>query len=302
MKISISARVEYAYIKKMGRDANKPYKYSSWGYYILRDLSQPIRGALNLIRAVINVGTSPLIFLGFTVASLFPKFRKGKSFFATIKEQAIKQTSQQLQLAGALAVHGILQVVMGVPLIPYRLFLTAKQRSPRMLDSENFQNLVKIANAEATKPELDNAKLIDSISALMMKFSKAKGRGRALGSQDNQQIKKAFQELVLMKLPKNITTVEASEIDAAIEIGKIFKKATDPLYVDAARGIYVQYPSVEKYNSYPLSVSPDEKWLLRISNEKIPPFISLFQKPMAARAAELATPTNAKRMAGMSKK
>lgn len=297
---------QYDYMRKAMQDARLPYKKSKYGYYIFRDLLQPVRGALNLAFAALFFALAPLAFLAYTIASLFPQFRKGRSFVQTMKESAIRVAGLYLKGALAHAIRGSAQVLLSVPAlligVPYRLFLTGKHGTRSVLDNPKTKDMLNELEVEAAKPDADRVKLYNSTQVLLNKVIKAINRGQQ-SKDELTNVKDAIIESGPFRIPAenakqtleriekvretitNLTTTPQQR--ALLKSLKGLAESSQKL-AEGITGFKVREDKEEQDPVARFAKSADGVWLCDINVPKVPAFVALFKQAVAVRETEVA--------------
>lgn len=170
-------------IKKDVVDTFKPYKS---GYYVQRDLLQPVRGLGNLVRGLFNLIVAPSILI-FTIGLYIKMSWSEKSFKFFSKNLwigSVKAAGGMLDGVTSI-IRGALQILT-TPLtlifrLPIRGFLTATQGW--MTVSQNLENKIVKLTALINKPHktLDDAVFIDQqLRGISVKVDKAEIRGQLI--------------------------------------------------------------------------------------------------------------------------
>lgn len=286
----------FSYIKKTLKSANQPYKSSSYGYYFWRDLFLPIAGALELANVVLVISLTPLLFLGLTVACLFPQFRKGRSFLSSMKDVSLV-VGHSLKVMFNKTLQGVFMLAIYAPAlligIPHRLYLTKKLGSIKLQDNQRHRDLVNSIEQETHQEHPDYIKLIAGIRLLIDKFFKAEDRGRAFSREENEETTQRINELLLMKLPTDIIDKETTDAYVSAVDFATTRKKPCVIYVNDKKGIFFRGPIADVtlglLNKGESQISSDNKWCSKVTVDRIPPFISLFTKAIATRDTQVAT-------------
>ncbi len=182
-------------MKKDFVDTFKPYKAN---YYILRDLTQPVRGVGNFVRGLFNIVAAPLIFLGNTVRYALKTIPRGdfREFGRLMLTNLVK--------TGGGFLDGVTSVIRGVTQViatpatwfikmPLRLLITAIKGKPTVC-----QNVEKRVEKLETLIQKDDKTLEDTIAidremlSIEGKAFKAWKRGQEIGV-DTDAIADTFQ-------------------------------------------------------------------------------------------------------------
>lgn len=172
---------QYANRIKDSRDTGKPYKKSSYGYYVWRDVIQPLRGFKNLLMSILFLSAVPFIYLIGAVISVFTAFRSKHTYFNEMRNMH-NIASLFLLASKAHFILGCIQVLTTpytwLLRIPHRLKLTFQHGARHMEDSIGLNKNVDDINLTKKQTKQSDIKLlIQSTKILHARFKKAFWRG-----------------------------------------------------------------------------------------------------------------------------